>query len=65
MNGFSARGLRSWIARATNSLPVPLSPVMRTVDCTSATVSIIWKIAFIIADVPMMFLTLPRSRWHV
>ena len=29
-------------ARATISLPVPDSPVMRTVDWTPATVSIIW-----------------------
>ena len=28
--GFSARSLRAWIIRATSSLPVPLSPVIRT-----------------------------------
>ena len=30
--GREARGLLSWIARAANSLPVPLSPWKRTVD---------------------------------
>jgi hypothetical protein len=35
--GFSARGLKSWIARATSSFPVPDSPVTSTVDCTCAT----------------------------
>jgi hypothetical protein len=31
MNGAAARGDRSWRARATSSLPVPVSPVTRTV----------------------------------
>ena len=30
-NGWPARSLRWWIARATSSLPVPLSPVISTV----------------------------------
>ena len=30
-NGTSRSALRSWIARATSSLPVPVSPVMSTV----------------------------------
>ena len=30
MNGRRARGLLQWIARATSSLPVPLSPVINT-----------------------------------
>jgi hypothetical protein len=34
MKGPRAREPRQWMARATSSLPVPLSPVMRTVDCT-------------------------------
>jgi len=29
-NGCPRRGLAAWIARATSSLPVPLSPVMST-----------------------------------
>src|SRR5260370_26363 len=28
--GASHRGLRSWMAQATSSLPVPVAPVMRT-----------------------------------
>ena len=42
----SRRGLASWIARATSSLPVPVSPVMRTVvfvPATIATRSIMWR----------------------
>ena len=37
------RGLVWWIARATTSLPVPVSPVMSTVAPLGATVSIIWQ----------------------
>jgi hypothetical protein len=36
-NGRSARGERSWMARATSSLPVPLSPRSRTEDSVGAT----------------------------
>ncbi len=32
MNRLSARGLAAWMARATNSLPVPLAPVIITLD---------------------------------
>ena len=38
---FSARGDRTWIRRATASLPVPLSPVIRTVASVRATRSAI------------------------
>ena len=38
-NGLSRRGLREWIARAAISFPVPLSPVMRTVESVVATFS--------------------------
>ncbi len=31
------RGLRSWMARATSSLPVPVSPMIRTVLDVDAT----------------------------
>jgi hypothetical protein len=34
-----ARGLASWMCRAMSSLPVPLSPVMSTVDGCRATLS--------------------------
>ena len=37
MSGMSRCALRSWIARATSSLPVPVSPVMSTVLLVSAT----------------------------
>ena len=42
MNGPAARGLWWWIARATSSLPVPLSPVMSTLvlpNCCSRPMS--------------------------
>ena len=39
--GRRARGLRSWIVRATSSLPQPDSPVMKTVASVGATRSII------------------------
>ena len=35
--GASRRGERAWMARATSSLPVPLSPVMSTVELVGAT----------------------------
>jgi hypothetical protein len=37
---FAARGERSWIARATSSLPVPVSPRTSTVASVGATRSI-------------------------
>ena len=37
MSGMRRSALRSWIARATSSLPVPVSPVMSTVLLVSAT----------------------------
>ena len=40
MNGAVARPLRWWTARATSSLPTPLSPVMSTVVRAAATFSI-------------------------
>ncbi len=41
MNGFARRGLSWWMARATSSLPVPLSPSMSTVLDTGAICSIL------------------------
>ena len=35
--GRDARGDRLWIARAMSSFPVPVSPVMRTVESVGAT----------------------------
>ena len=39
MSGMSRCALRSWMARAISSLPVPVSPVMSTVLLVSATSS--------------------------
>ena len=39
-NGSALRGEQAWIARATSSLPVPLSPVTMTVLLVVATVRI-------------------------
>ena len=39
--GFSLRCEASWMARATNSFPVPLSPVMRIVLSPMATVPMV------------------------
>jgi hypothetical protein len=39
----SLRRLRSWMARAINSLPVPVSPRRRTVESLGATVSTRFK----------------------
>ena len=52
MNGSFLRLDCSCSALATSSLPVPLSPVMSTVDGVSATFSITAKIACISADWP-------------
>ena len=39
MSGIARCALRAWIARATSSLPVPVSPVRSTVLLVSATSS--------------------------
>ncbi len=52
MNGLSRRELPSWSAVAISSLPVPLSPVMRTVDGVSATLSMIRSTSCIWGDSP-------------
>ena len=41
-NGWPLRSLSLWIARAISSLPVPLSPVMRTLVLVRDTCRIIW-----------------------
>ncbi len=45
MNGPSARGLAAWIAWATSSLPVPLSPVISTGTLRGATFPTVLKIS--------------------
>ncbi len=51
MKGRPERGLFWWMARATNSLPVPLSPRMRTVESLCATramnssIWLIWRLS--------------------
>jgi hypothetical protein len=52
MKGFSRRELPSWRAVATSSLPVPLSPVISTVDGVSATLSMIFRTSCIADDSP-------------
>ena len=54
MKGSLARSLCWWIARATNSLPVPDSPVIRTVRSQRAVVSICRARAFMGGEFPIM-----------
>src|SRR5438128_1906251 len=42
----SRRWLRSWMARASSSLPVPVSPRSRTVESVGATISTCWSVRF-------------------
>ena len=51
-NGFDARALLSWMARATSSLPVPLSPVTSTVAAVGAHLAIAVKTRCIAGDSP-------------
>jgi hypothetical protein len=50
----SARGLRAWTARATSSLPVPLSPAISTLTSLAATRATRSSSARISALVPTM-----------
>ena len=50
----SRRGLARWRALATSSLPVPLSPTIRTLDRVGATSRICSKSRSIGSDLPMM-----------
>ncbi len=61
MNGPSARSLASCSARATSSLPVPLSPRMRTRAGVGATSLICSRMAWMAAESPTMTRR-PRSR---
>src|SRR5215217_799751 len=52
-NAPSRLGLNSWIARAANSLPVPVAPVISTEASVGATRSITEKSFLITGDWPM------------
>ena len=54
-NGLSRRWLLKWIARATSSLPVPLSPVIMTVEGLSAILRMVSNTSTIRPLLPMMF----------
>ena len=58
----SLRGLRSWIVRATSSLPVPLAPVISTEAVLGATISMSRKISCILRDAPLKRPSDPASR---
>ena len=57
-SGFARRVERLWIARATSSLPVPLSPVTSTRVSCPATRRIVWNTSRMPREVPMI----PSSR---
>jgi hypothetical protein len=40
----SRRPLRSWMARASSSFPVPVSPRRSTVESVGATISTCWSV---------------------
>jgi hypothetical protein len=52
----AARGLRRWMACATSSLPVPDSPVIKTVALTAATFAITRKTSWRAGLAPMISL---------
>ena len=60
-NAASDRLPATWIARATSSLPVPLSPVIRMLIRVSLTRSIRSNTACMASEVPMMFWYWSRS----
>src|SRR6267378_178642 len=60
-NGFSRRGLASWIALATSSLPVPDSPVMSTRASVGATRAIICRTVSIALLLPTICPPNPNS----
>ena len=61
-NGRSWRSPPAWIARATISLPVPLSPLIRTLALLSATCEISSKTRCIEGPLPMMLRSRSRCR---
>ena len=60
-NGFPARGLSAWIARARSSLPVPLWPKMHTLASEAATRRA-WASRSSIAEERVMISALQLSR---
>jgi len=61
-SGHLALGLWSWMAEATSSLPVPLSPRMSTVASVGATVRMVSSTARMAGDEPIRRVAL-RSAW--
>ncbi len=57
IKGLSLRLLRSWRSRAINSLPVPLSPWIRTVAWLSATLATSFNTSRTALLFPIIFLT--------
>jgi len=53
--GLSRRKLLKWIARATSSFPVPLSPVTMAVEGLSAILRMVSKTSAMTPLLPMMF----------
>src|SRR2546425_1882432 len=70
MNGPLARGERRWIAAATSSLPVPLSPSMNTGESVGATLAMISLTRCMGGELPTSSLTVSssprraRSEWR-
>ena len=62
MNGLSMRGPASWMACATSSLPVPLSPVIRMFALLGTTFSMTVKTRWRASEFPKMFLK-EMQRW--
>ncbi len=62
MNGLSRRVEFWWIAFATSSLPVPLSPTTRIVEREGATWAISWKTWSIFGLLPTSSMKRPWSR---
>jgi hypothetical protein len=54
-NGLSCRRLLACTARATSSLPVPLSPVISTVASVGAILTTLPSISRMACERPMMF----------
>ena len=54
IRGISRCALLAWIARATSSLPVPVSPVISTVLFERATSSSLWITSWIARLLPMI-----------
>ncbi len=52
------RPLALWMARATSSFPVPVSPLISTVESVGATLSTAWNTCFIVLLAPTISPTL-------